>query len=206
METYAEPGGSEIDTAAILTTAASGDIADIHDRMPVVISPEDFERWLDCRTSEPRDVARSDADAGRGAVRGDPGVRQRQQGCEYRARTCRSGSRSAADAKRPKSKSRRCRAAHAVLAIFRMSTRRAAPACQAALPADFAAACFSSARRSAPRRSRRGRWRGSDWRAPGPALAVVRSASLFFGDISLFPKVMVVICEGCTWWPNGTKT
>ncbi|MEW9806684.1 SOS response-associated peptidase [Mesorhizobium sp. ZMM04-5] len=57
METYAEPGGSEIDTAAILTTAASADIAPIHDRMPVVIGPEHFEAWLDCRTREPRDVA-----------------------------------------------------------------------------------------------------------------------------------------------------
>lgn len=57
MEPYAEPGGSEIDTAALLTTAANGDIADIHDRMPVVIQPQDFERWLDCRTQEPRDVA-----------------------------------------------------------------------------------------------------------------------------------------------------
>lgn len=57
METYAEPGGSEIDTAAILTTAASRDIAHIHDRMPVVIGPSDFGRWLDCRTQEPRDVA-----------------------------------------------------------------------------------------------------------------------------------------------------
>src|SRR5690606_6392537 len=56
METYAEPGGSEIDTAAILTTAASSDIAHIHDRMPVVIRPEDFEQWLDCRAREPRDV------------------------------------------------------------------------------------------------------------------------------------------------------
>ncbi|MEP9388908.1 SOS response-associated peptidase [Mesorhizobium sp. KR9-304] len=57
METYAEPGGSEIDTAAILTTGASPDIAHIHDRMPVVIKPEHFSRWLDCRTQEPRDVA-----------------------------------------------------------------------------------------------------------------------------------------------------
>jgi putative SOS response-associated peptidase YedK len=56
METYAEPGGSEIDTGAILTTAASADIAHIHDRMPIVIQPEDFSRWLDCRTQEPRDV------------------------------------------------------------------------------------------------------------------------------------------------------
>lgn len=57
METWAEPGGSEIDTGAILTTAANDDLAPIHDRMPVVIKPEDFSRWLDCRTQEPRDVA-----------------------------------------------------------------------------------------------------------------------------------------------------
>ena len=57
METYAEPGGSEIDTAAILTTSANADLAAIHDRMPVVIAREDFARWLDCRTQEPREIA-----------------------------------------------------------------------------------------------------------------------------------------------------
>lgn len=57
METWSEPGGSEIDTAAILTTGASADIMHIHDRMPVVIQQEDIARWLDCRTQEPRDVA-----------------------------------------------------------------------------------------------------------------------------------------------------
>lgn len=57
METWLEPGGSEIDTAAILTTAANADVAAIHDRMPVVIQPQDFSRWLDCRSNEPRDVA-----------------------------------------------------------------------------------------------------------------------------------------------------
>ncbi|MBS3650658.1 SOS response-associated peptidase [Pseudaminobacter sp. 19-2017] len=57
METYLDPNGSEIDTGAILTTNASPDIADIHDRMPVVVKPEDFSRWLDCRSNEPKDVA-----------------------------------------------------------------------------------------------------------------------------------------------------
>lgn len=57
VETYAEPGGSEMDTGAILTVQANADIAHIHDRMPVVIAREDFDRWLDCRTQEPRDVA-----------------------------------------------------------------------------------------------------------------------------------------------------
>jgi len=57
METWYEPGGSEIDTGAILTTDANADIAHIHQRMPIVIKPEDFSRWLDCRSNEPRDVA-----------------------------------------------------------------------------------------------------------------------------------------------------
>ncbi|MDX8448487.1 SOS response-associated peptidase [Mesorhizobium captivum] len=56
VETYAEPGGSEMDTGAILTTRANADIAHIHDRMPAVIEERDFARWLDCRTQEPRDV------------------------------------------------------------------------------------------------------------------------------------------------------
>ena len=55
--TWAEPGGSEIDTGAILTTQASADLAGIHDRMPVVIRQEDFSRWLDCVNNEPSDVA-----------------------------------------------------------------------------------------------------------------------------------------------------
>lgn len=57
IETYAEPGGSEMDTGAIMTTAANAALSHIHDRMPVVIGEQDFARWLDCRTQEPRDVA-----------------------------------------------------------------------------------------------------------------------------------------------------
>jgi len=57
METWASADGSEVDTAAILTTHANARIGDVHDRMPVVIQPEDFSRWLDCTTQEPRDVA-----------------------------------------------------------------------------------------------------------------------------------------------------
>ncbi|WP_318911295.1 SOS response-associated peptidase [Shinella zoogloeoides] len=57
METWSSADGSEVDTGAILTTAANNDISRIHDRMPVVIRPEDFSRWLDCKAQEPRDVA-----------------------------------------------------------------------------------------------------------------------------------------------------
>ncbi|WP_439630622.1 SOS response-associated peptidase [Shinella sp.] len=56
METWSSADGSEVDTGAILTTAANNDISRVHDRMPVVIRPEDFSCWLDCKTQEPRDV------------------------------------------------------------------------------------------------------------------------------------------------------
>lgn len=41
--------GSELETMAILTVAANRVMASIHDRMPVIIAPQDFDRWLDCR-------------------------------------------------------------------------------------------------------------------------------------------------------------
>jgi putative SOS response-associated peptidase YedK len=56
METYASADGSELDTAAILITRANASFAPIHDRLPVVIDQQDFARWLDCKTQEPREV------------------------------------------------------------------------------------------------------------------------------------------------------
>jgi putative SOS response-associated peptidase YedK len=44
--------GSEIETAAIITTEPNREVAQIHDRMPVVIMPEDFGRWLDVENVE----------------------------------------------------------------------------------------------------------------------------------------------------------
>jgi putative SOS response-associated peptidase YedK len=57
MENYLAPDGSEIDTGAILTTQSNPSFMPIHDRMPLVIQPENFDRWLDCRNYEPREVA-----------------------------------------------------------------------------------------------------------------------------------------------------
>lgn len=57
METYMSADGAEMDTAAILTVGPNREVAPIHDRMPVVIAPEDFGRWLDCLNQEPRHVA-----------------------------------------------------------------------------------------------------------------------------------------------------
>jgi putative SOS response-associated peptidase YedK len=46
-ETWIGADGGEIDTAAIITCAANAVLAPIHARMPVVIPPEAFDRWLD---------------------------------------------------------------------------------------------------------------------------------------------------------------
>jgi len=48
-ESWMGPGGEEMETAAIVTTQASRDIAHIHDRMPVIVAPDAFDFWLDCR-------------------------------------------------------------------------------------------------------------------------------------------------------------
>jgi putative SOS response-associated peptidase YedK len=56
-EAYLSADGSELDTVALITTESKGVVANIHDRMPVIIKPEDFDRWLNCLDFEPRDVA-----------------------------------------------------------------------------------------------------------------------------------------------------
>ena len=47
-ETWTGPNGEEMETAAIVTTAANRTLAPIHDRMPVIVPPDGFDLWLDC--------------------------------------------------------------------------------------------------------------------------------------------------------------
>lgn len=51
-ETWGGADGSEIESFAILTTDANETIAPVHDRMPVVLDPADFARWLDPETTD----------------------------------------------------------------------------------------------------------------------------------------------------------
>jgi putative SOS response-associated peptidase YedK len=46
-ETWTGPNGEEVDTVAIVTAAASPEMAALHERVPVTIDPPDFDRWLD---------------------------------------------------------------------------------------------------------------------------------------------------------------
>ena len=47
-ETWQGPNGEELETAAIVTTAANGTLKPIHDRMPVIVPGEAFDLWLNC--------------------------------------------------------------------------------------------------------------------------------------------------------------
>jgi len=55
-ERWRDKDGGEIDTVTILTCAANATVAALHDRMPVVLAPEQFEAWLDVKTT-PADAA-----------------------------------------------------------------------------------------------------------------------------------------------------
>lgn len=47
FESWSDPAGGVIDTATILTCAANGTVGALHDRMPVVLDPAQFDDWLD---------------------------------------------------------------------------------------------------------------------------------------------------------------
>lgn len=54
-ETWHSPDGSEIDTVAMVTGSANGQMAAIHHRSPVIVPPEAFDTWLD-PAAEPADL------------------------------------------------------------------------------------------------------------------------------------------------------
>jgi putative SOS response-associated peptidase YedK len=56
-ETWTGPNGEELETAAIVTTAANKTLAPIHDRMPVIVPPDQFDLWLDNSTEDVAAVA-----------------------------------------------------------------------------------------------------------------------------------------------------
>ncbi len=56
-ETWTGPNGEEMETAAIVTTSANRTLAPIHDRMPVILPPEQFDFWLDCAEVDAKTAA-----------------------------------------------------------------------------------------------------------------------------------------------------
>lgn len=53
-----ERAGETIESCAILTTDANDLVARLHDRMPVIIPPEDYRLWLDPEVRRPDSLAR----------------------------------------------------------------------------------------------------------------------------------------------------
>lgn len=49
---WKNPNGETWETGTILTTAASPGMGHLHERMPVILAPEDFDLWLDPRVQD----------------------------------------------------------------------------------------------------------------------------------------------------------
>jgi len=56
-EHWQDPEGNELETCTILTTEPNAEVESIHNRMPVIIDPGDYGRWLDTGAHGPGDVA-----------------------------------------------------------------------------------------------------------------------------------------------------
>ena len=56
-ENWQRPGTDEwVRSFAIITTNANELVGEIHDRMPVIIPPESYDRWLSTLDPDPRDL------------------------------------------------------------------------------------------------------------------------------------------------------
>ena len=53
-ENWTNPDGEEISSCTIVTTAANELLQPIHDRMPVIVSPQDYDLWLDPQQQKPQ--------------------------------------------------------------------------------------------------------------------------------------------------------
>jgi putative SOS response-associated peptidase YedK len=58
FERWLSPDGQPLDTCTILTTSANALIGQLHDRMPVIVAPEDYERWLDPDDASPDELVK----------------------------------------------------------------------------------------------------------------------------------------------------
>ena len=45
-ELWQDPAGNELETCTVLTCSPNEMMADIHERMPVILSPADYDAWL----------------------------------------------------------------------------------------------------------------------------------------------------------------
>lgn len=55
-EDWLTADGSELDSCAIITTAANDTMAPVHARMPVILDPSDWDEWLDTAETRAKDA------------------------------------------------------------------------------------------------------------------------------------------------------
>lgn len=72
FDTWTPRSGPPLRTFAILTTRPNGLVAPVHDRMPLILAPDDEERWLDPGIPDPEGLARSLAPPDEGAMEAFP--------------------------------------------------------------------------------------------------------------------------------------
>ncbi len=53
-----DPQGKALETCAILTTTPNRHLSDIHDRMPVILNPGDYDTWLNPQIRDASRVSR----------------------------------------------------------------------------------------------------------------------------------------------------
>ena len=58
-ERWLAADGEPLDTCAIVTTGANALLAAVHERMPVIVAPADYARWLDPTIADPGDIIAS---------------------------------------------------------------------------------------------------------------------------------------------------
>lgn len=52
-DVWRDPAGDEIKTYTIITTTPNDLVGEIHDRMPVILKPDDEDKWADNKTFDP---------------------------------------------------------------------------------------------------------------------------------------------------------
>ena len=55
-ERWLSPQGEVLDTCTIITTQANALLSPMHDRMPAIVAPGDYDRWLDVAIPEVADI------------------------------------------------------------------------------------------------------------------------------------------------------
>jgi putative SOS response-associated peptidase YedK len=73
-EHWVGPDGSELESAAIITTEPNKEMAEIHTRMPVILESSDHARWLDVANIDAKDIVQLLRPAPDGTLTAEPTV------------------------------------------------------------------------------------------------------------------------------------